>query len=781
MRNHNLIQNLILTLLFLSFSFSKIITIQGVVVDNDNSPISNVNIFSGLIGTSTPKDGSFEIKIDESSIVTFTHIAYLNLEYKASEIPQNITLSKNILKSSQVIVSGFSDRKLSESNNTVNIITNNEIKYGRENHFKDLISKVPNLTFAGGTSNPRYFLIRGIGEISQFSTEGNPNFSIGYIIDDVDYSGIASIGATFGLEQVEVFKGPQNYIFGPNAMAGVINIKSLKPTPYLSTKAIIGANSDQGYNVGLSISNSLTNSIAYRITGYTNYSNGFIYNAFYDKDNTNKNDESFLRTKLVWEPSKKSTLSLMGFKSIQNNGYDVWSPDNNGDTTYTDFLGIDNLTANSYSISYKYRLSTSSIELVTTLSEIELDYDYDGDWGNNTMWESAPYYWDSILQGYPWSFNDITNRNRITKTTDLKYTKKIKSHIFTLGAYFKSLKEDDYRKGFLLGAKAESVNTSFDITNKSIYSNLIYNLSEKLIFNLGSRYSDYSNSYTGEGLTSDENWNPVPIESIDESLNNQMIGAHVSINYKINEKLNLYSAVSRGYKAGGINQNPYLSDSQRFFKPEYNININTGIGYLRDIYEVNINLFYMKRSDQQVGLYYQLDPSNPLSFTFYTANAIDGYNSGLETMFKFYISDDLSITLNNGLLKNHVNTFLDPFDKNVSYGDREPAHSPSFNYSVLIDYTLNNGLNFSIENTGMDKFFFDDQASIKSDPYSVINFNIGYRITNWHISIWGKNILNKKYASRGYFFDLGIGNQGEQVYKAFENPSHFGASIEYNF
>ena len=49
-------------------------------------------------------------------------------------------------------------------------------------------------------------------------------------------------------------------------MAGVINIKSLKPTPYLSTKAIIGAYSDQGYNVGLSISNSLTNSIAYTRT-----------------------------------------------------------------------------------------------------------------------------------------------------------------------------------------------------------------------------------------------------------------------------------------------------------------------------------------------------------------------------------------------------------------------------------------------------------------------------------------------------------------------------------
>ena len=302
-----------------------------------------------------------------------------------------------------------------------------------------------------------------------------------------------------------------------------------------------------------------------------------------------------------------------------------------------------------------------------------------------------------------------------------------------------------------------------------------------MVFNFGARFSSYSNSYLGEGSTSDENWNPIPIETINESLKNQMIGAHASISYKINEKSNLYTAINRGYKGGGINQNPYLSDTKRFFKPEHNLNINGGIRRSSNNYELNINLFYMKRSEQQVGLYYQLEPENPLSFTFYTANAVDGYNSGLETMLKLNIRENFSITLNSGLLKNHVNTFKDPFDDSVSYGDREPAHSPTFNYSILVNYIFKNGLNLSIENTGMDEFFFDDQASIKSNPYSVSNFNIGYKITNFHISFWGKNIFNEKYASRGYFFDLGIGDQGEKAYKAYENPSHFGVSLEYNF
>ena len=32
-----------------------------------------------------------------------------------------------------------------------------------------------------------------------------------------------------------------------------------------------------------------------------------------------------------------------------------------------------------------------------------------------------------------------------------------------------------------------------------------------------------------------------------------------------------------------------------------------------------------------------------------------------------------------------------------------------------------------------------------------------------------------------YYFDLGIGDQGDQAYKTFGDPSHFGISLEYNF
>ena len=81
----------------------------------------------------------------------------------------------------------------------------------------------------------------------------------------------------------------------------------------------------------------------------------------------------------------------------------------------------------------------------------------------------------------------------------------------------------------------------------------------------------------------------------------------------------------------------------------------------------------------------------------------------------------------------------------------------------------------------MDEFYFEDQYEPKSEFYSIINANLGYAIDNWDIKIWGKNILDENYPTRGYFFDLVIGDQGAQSYKMFGKPTHFGVSVEYNF
>ncbi|HUG73556.1 MAG TPA: Plug domain-containing protein, partial [Steroidobacteraceae bacterium] len=66
---------------------------------------------------------------------------------------------------------------------SVTVLDERTLRDAGQQHFQDVLALVPNLNWAGGTSRPRFFQIRGIGEREQY--EGAPNPSVGFLIDDI--------------------------------------------------------------------------------------------------------------------------------------------------------------------------------------------------------------------------------------------------------------------------------------------------------------------------------------------------------------------------------------------------------------------------------------------------------------------------------------------------------------------------------------------------------------------------------------------------------------------
>ena len=159
------------------------ITVSGKIVDKKNKPIQNVNVYTQTVGVTTDTLGIFRLECNPNDVITLSHIAYNDLNVLANKLPKIINLSLLRIKASEVIVMGGSyDKSLEETNTSLSLIQSNEISDGRYQHFEDVIDLIPNLTFSGATSRPRYFQIRGIGELSQFSGEGAPHFYVGFII-----------------------------------------------------------------------------------------------------------------------------------------------------------------------------------------------------------------------------------------------------------------------------------------------------------------------------------------------------------------------------------------------------------------------------------------------------------------------------------------------------------------------------------------------------------------------------------------------------------------------
>ena len=206
-------------------------------------------------------------------------------------------------------------------------------------HFEEVIGLVPNLNWSGEGSRARYFQVRGSGELEQY--EGAPNASVGFIIDDIDFSDIGGIATTFDMDRVEVLRGPQGTRYGANALAGLIYARSAAPPDVAQAHVEALAGSDGTWGVGAAAGGPVpgaSRTLAYRVAVQQFAGDGFRHNAFLGRDDTYRRDELTVRGKLRWRPETDWQVDFTGLYVDLDNGYDAWAIDNSF-TTQSDQPG----------------------------------------------------------------------------------------------------------------------------------------------------------------------------------------------------------------------------------------------------------------------------------------------------------------------------------------------------------------------------------------------------------------------------------------------------------
>ena len=419
----NLTQLLLLYTVLISFVNSQVV---GVIKNKvDNKPIEGVNILVGQKGTTSDKDGVFKIEYNVDQDIEFSHIGFKKLSLGKDIFLKNtgIYLIPSIIKTEEIFVtSGLNKKNLYKSAKSVTIFTKDKIRENADIHLQTFLEEVPNLNWAGGSSRPRYFQIRGVGESSHYFGEGPPNFSVGFSVDDMDLSGLGMLGHLFDIGQVEIFKGPQSTTFGSNALAGLIAIKSNDPSRNLGLETSLSFGSDNLRSVGSMLNINLTNNLFLRLSSSVNYSDGFRKNKSLDMSNSNKKEESFARLKVKFLPSPNISFLGTFLYADLSNGYDVWAPDNNMNfNTYSDSLGEDSQLTKGLSIRSEFSLTDNvTITAISSITETDLIHAYDGDWGDSLYW-GENHNWDEIIQGWAYSFFDKNKKNRKNLNNEIRF------------------------------------------------------------------------------------------------------------------------------------------------------------------------------------------------------------------------------------------------------------------------------------------------------------------------------------------------------------------------
>jgi iron complex outermembrane receptor protein len=624
-------------------------------------------------------------------------------------------------------------------------------------HFADVLGLVPNLNWAGGTSRPRYFQMRGVGELEQY--QGAPNPSVGFLIDDIDLSGVGMPATTFDVEQVEVLRGPQGTRYGANALAGLIKLQTRDATPQREMLAEVTGAGNSTWSAGLAAGDAIGDSgAAWRLVGQHFASDAFQRNVYLDRDDTNGRDETTLRGKLHLVPADGWEVDLAALLADLDNGFDAFALDNSA-RTLSDRPGQDAQRTFGASMKIRGALAAHELESITAYADSTSVYSFDGDWGNDAYW--GPYA--------PYDYFSRFDRDRSTVSEDVRLHGTAGASVdWVAGVYAMRLSEDSLQHDyFARELLRDPLRSEYAATHFALYGEAEWHMPSELALTAGLRVESRSASYDDSDGTS---FDP----------RDTMVGGHLSLTGPLGDSSHWYATVSRGYKAGGFNIGQFVPDDRRQFEPEFLWNAEAGVRASGSDARLQAQLavFHMWREDQQVATSFQLDPGDPLSYVFYTDNAARGRNYGVEASASWQPLPALQFGATVGLLQTDYIGY--------QYGDRdldgrEQAHAPSYQYSLSAQWGGDEGWMARADLNGSDAFYFDASHDERSQPYTLLNLKAGYAQGPWSVFAWARNATDEKFAVRGFYFGLEPPDYANKLYVQHGDGRLMGVTLQWRW
>lgn len=642
---------------------------------------------------------------------------------------------------------------------------------GGVRHFGDAVDLVPNLTWTGATSRPRYFQLRGIGENSQYEGE-TPDSAVRFLIDDFDFTGLGTLAGTFDVRQVEVLRGPQAGAFGANAAGGVVRLLTEAPTPYWTGRIEATAGGDALREGGVALGGPLTpdapEKLMMRLALHHHQSDGFRWNQTLRRE-TNARDEFSGRLRLTANPSPAWRWEGALLFSEVGNGFDEFALDSNGVRTFSDQPGRDEQRSKAASLRGRYTGWTAArLTLVTGLTRVRSRYSYDDDW------TAASYQGFSDLRRRRSGFNQEVRLDSVLTRGAWGPIDR-----WTVGAYVSRLREDgaytDEDPGNVRG-----LTTAYAADSQSLFAQGAHDLGPRTRLIAGWRVEQVDLEGRGTKTRFRRSRGTYdPVVTFRPSFADTLLGGKLALEHELGAQQVAFASVTRGYKAGGVNVDARISPpaDPLTYGTETLWNLEAGLrgAWLERRLTGEVTVFRLERRDTQV----RDSAGFGGSYRFFTANGRSAHVTGLEAAATYAFTREFSVHGTLAQMESELGRFR--LANGSTGGGRRLANTPRYGYTVGPRYRTKEGFFLNADLIGRAAQYDSNNQDEARRAYRLVNGSLGFERAGWTVTLWARNLSNTRYEKRVFFFGNADPDYVETRYEDRADPRQVGVTAAFRF
>lgn len=283
--------------------------VKGKVFDGETQePMAGVSILvqHTQSGATTASDGTFTITGARSfDSLEVSYIGYQSQKVKVRQgEPLNIGLVASVTTMKEIVVTASRDEQLrSDAPMAINKLSPTTISDAKPTLIVELINKVPGVAMLNYNNEQHAMAIRqpmGTNAYFLYMEDGIPLRPMGVF----NHNALIEMNI-FAVSNIEVVKGPASSLYGPEAVGGVINFISQKPTAMPTAR------------LGLQFDNFGYKRVQYGAGGMISRKSGLYVGGFYAKQQNgwmtySDYDKNSINARWDYTMSAKTKLTLAG-------------------------------------------------------------------------------------------------------------------------------------------------------------------------------------------------------------------------------------------------------------------------------------------------------------------------------------------------------------------------------------------------------------------------------------------------------------------------------------